>query len=364
MARLYRNTTQLKRHAIESLILAIELFNRPHEVSRIEGVVIFLQHAFEMLLKAAIYQDRRTIHEPRSNLTYRFDKCLAIAHSDLAILLDDEVLNLTILDGYRDCAMHHFLDMSEECLYVYAQSGVSIFDEILNRAFNVKLSNYLPSRVLPISTNPPSEISLFMDAEFKHIHTLIAPNRRRRAEARARIRPYLIMESALKGKVEQPTNSLVNRTISRLKTGEDWRKIFPEVTTLKLDYSGHGLTYTVKFSRKSDAPPVRIVSQEENVEDVTLFRELNMLDRYPMGITELANKAEIGRNKAMALVEHLGLKSDPKYYKEFRRKSLRLPAYSLKALEKIQEVLPTVNLEEIYKEYCITKKLYSHRRYQ
>ncbi|MBA7499984.1 hypothetical protein ES704_02736 [subsurface metagenome] len=364
MARLCRITAQLKQHAIESLILAIELFNRPHNVLRIEGVLFFLQHAFEMLLKAAIYQNRRTIHEVRSNITYRFDKCLAIARSDLHILLDDEVLNLTILDGYRDCAMHHLLNMSEECLYIHAQSAVSIFDEILNRSFNDKLSNFLPSRVLPISTSPPSEMNLFMDAEFKHIHTLIAPNRRQRAEARARLRPYLIMESALKGKVDQPTNSLVNRTINRMKRGDDWRKIFPEVTTLKLDSSGHGLTYSVRFTKKSDAPPVRIVSEEENIEDATLVRELNMLDRYPMGISDLANKTGIGRNKLIALIEHIGLKSDPKYYKEFRRKSLRLPAYSIKALDKIHEVVPTVNLEEIWKEYCISKKLYGYRRYQ
>ena len=49
MARLCRNTAQFKQHAVESLILAIELFNRPHNVLRIEGVLFFLQIPQEYL---------------------------------------------------------------------------------------------------------------------------------------------------------------------------------------------------------------------------------------------------------------------------------------------------------------------------
>jgi hypothetical protein len=41
----------LRSKAIESLVLSIELFNRPSETGRAHGVLIFLDHAFEMLLK-------------------------------------------------------------------------------------------------------------------------------------------------------------------------------------------------------------------------------------------------------------------------------------------------------------------------
>jgi hypothetical protein len=44
----------LRAIAIESLILSIELFNRPSDARRSHSVLIFLDHAFEMLFKAAI----------------------------------------------------------------------------------------------------------------------------------------------------------------------------------------------------------------------------------------------------------------------------------------------------------------------
>ena len=44
----------LRQKAINSLVLSIELFNRPSEMGRAHGVLIFLDHAFEMLFKAII----------------------------------------------------------------------------------------------------------------------------------------------------------------------------------------------------------------------------------------------------------------------------------------------------------------------
>ncbi len=134
MPKLCRYTRSFKRNAINSLILAIELFNRPNDCCRTESVLFYLQHAFEMLLKAAIYQNRRTIHEPKSNWTYRFDKCLGIARSELGILTEDTANALTIVDRFRDCAMHYLLDMSEESLYLQAQAAITIFDELLQKA--------------------------------------------------------------------------------------------------------------------------------------------------------------------------------------------------------------------------------------
>ena len=54
VATLKRDVTELKRRAVNSLVLGIELFNRPHDQGRSESVLILLHHAFEMLLKAII----------------------------------------------------------------------------------------------------------------------------------------------------------------------------------------------------------------------------------------------------------------------------------------------------------------------
>ena len=48
---------------VESLTLAIELFNRPSPIAREHAVVMMLAHAFEMLLKAAIFERRGTVRD-------------------------------------------------------------------------------------------------------------------------------------------------------------------------------------------------------------------------------------------------------------------------------------------------------------
>jgi hypothetical protein len=54
MPKAKRDVAELKKRAINSLVLGIELFNRPHDQGRSESVLILLHHAFEMLLKAII----------------------------------------------------------------------------------------------------------------------------------------------------------------------------------------------------------------------------------------------------------------------------------------------------------------------
>jgi hypothetical protein len=351
MQRLRRETVRFKRQALDSLVLAIEFFNRPHQTSRTEAVLFFLQHAFEMLLKAAIYQSRGRVHEPRSPVTYRFDKCLAIARSDLGILTQDMANTLSILDGQRDCAMHHLLEMSEEALYLHAQAAVTMFDDVLKQAFTESLGNCLPKRVLPVSTSPPKEMHLFMDKEFTEIRDLIAPDKRRRAEAKARIRPYLIMESALDGECKQPTDAQVSRVIKRMKAGNGWETIFPGVATLKLDTTGYGLSCSIRITKQENSLPVRLVHDADSAEDVTLIREVNMIDRYSMGLFDLADKAGIGRNKCLALVRHLNLQADPECFKEFRHKSMQYKGYSPRALQRINEALATLDLDQIWRNY-------------
>lgn len=55
MPKAKRDVVEFKKRAITSLVLGIELFNRPHDQGRSESVLILLHHAFEMLLKAGSF---------------------------------------------------------------------------------------------------------------------------------------------------------------------------------------------------------------------------------------------------------------------------------------------------------------------
>ena len=63
MPRLKKNVAPLLERATDSLTLSIELFNRPAETGRSHGVLILLQHSFEMLLKAFVGKIRMYLNK-------------------------------------------------------------------------------------------------------------------------------------------------------------------------------------------------------------------------------------------------------------------------------------------------------------
>jgi hypothetical protein len=141
------------QRARDSLIVGIEIFNRPADTARVEGVLLFLNHAFEMLLKGVVLEKTGRIRAKREKYNYGLKKCLEICETQLNALDKDEALVLKNLSGFRDAAAHDIVDMSEGLLYGHAQSAIQIFGAILKRVFNRELLKWLPRRILPISTS-------------------------------------------------------------------------------------------------------------------------------------------------------------------------------------------------------------------
>lgn len=187
--------------ACNSLLLSIELFNRPQDRGRVSGVLIHLDHAFEMLLKAAILSRGARIRERRAKETVGFDACVRRGLSDgkIKFLADEQALILQTINGLRDAAQHHILDISEGQLYVHIQSGVTLFRDLLKNVFVQELRDCLPNRVLPISTSPPTDLASLFDVEVNEICKLLRPGRRRRIEAEARLRPLTILDATIRG---------------------------------------------------------------------------------------------------------------------------------------------------------------------
>jgi hypothetical protein len=71
-----REAKLLQHKACDSLVLSIELFNRPHDRGRVSGTLIHLDHAFEMLLKAGILHRGGRIRDKRAKETIDFDACV------------------------------------------------------------------------------------------------------------------------------------------------------------------------------------------------------------------------------------------------------------------------------------------------
>jgi hypothetical protein len=108
---------------MDSLLVAIELYNRPSNTGREHGVVMFLQHGFEMLLKSAIFQRTRRIQEAGDRYNYGFKKCINVAATNLGLLTSGDVFQLRALEMHRDSATHDVLSLSEPPLLHDPRSG-------------------------------------------------------------------------------------------------------------------------------------------------------------------------------------------------------------------------------------------------
>src|ERR1039458_7303340 len=134
--------------SVDSLILSIEMFNRPSDRGRVHAVLILLDHAFEMLLKAAILHRGGKIRERRAKQTIGFDGAVRKAVSDASIqfLKSEQALTVQIINSLRDAAQHHLLDISEQHLYLHCQSGLTLFRDVFKGVFSQDLHTFLPAR--------------------------------------------------------------------------------------------------------------------------------------------------------------------------------------------------------------------------
>lgn len=212
----------LRKKAIDSLVLSIELFNRPSEAGRSHGVLIFLDHAFEMLFKAIILHRGGRIREPRATQTIGFDTSVrkGLSDSKVKFLTDHQALTVQMINSLRDAAQHHILDISEAHLYIQAQAGLSLFRDLFKSVFDEELQAHLPPRVLPLSTSPPTDLTTLFDNETSEIKKLLTPGNRRRTEADARLRSLAIVEHSLRGTKTQPRAVELRRIASELSLGK------------------------------------------------------------------------------------------------------------------------------------------------
>lgn len=347
MPKLKKNVAPLLDKSIESLTLAIELFNRPTEIARIHGVLILMQHAFEMLLKACILQKTGSIHDREQRYTYGFDRCLAIATEQLKIISSDEKATLSILDAQRDQAAHYYVEMSEDILYVHAQSSVTLFNEVLKKVFGVVLSERLPSRILPVSTRPPRDLVALFSSELAEVDRLLTSGKRQGAAAAAKLRTILAFTVGSRDGGQRVSETEISAAIALRRRKSEWEVILPEVAQLKLSTDGSGIPITMRISK--DAPiAVRIAKPGEAVTGTVIKQQIDPWDVFTMSRDDLAEKLSLTGPRTHALIYEMDLQSDSECYKELRKKSQVYKGYSRKALDRLRQAKAELNIEEVW----------------
>jgi hypothetical protein len=344
-----REARLLLEKACDSLLLSIELFNRPHDRGRVSGVLIHLDHSFEMLLKAAILHRGGRIREARAAETIGFDACVRRGLSDgnIKFLTEEQALTLQTINGLRDAAQHHLLDISEGQLYVHAQSGVTLFRDLVRSVFDRELAHHLPTRVLPVSTSPPTDLETLFDTEVAEIRKLLLPGKRRHVEADARLRPLAILDATIRGEKGQPTTRVLRQTGAELVAGRHWADVFTGVAAVEITSDGSGPTLSLRLSKK-EGTPIHLVPEGTVGAGVVAVKRVDELSFYSLGAKRLSEKLGLTMPKTVAVVDHLGLRTDPDCYKEFKIDSVLHKRYSPKAIERITEALKSESAEEIW----------------
>ena len=347
-----REPAALLERAIDSLVLSVEKFNCPWDRGRPEVVLILLDRAFELLLKAVIVHRGGRIREPKATQTIGFDKCVRICLSEAKVkcLADEQALTVQVINSLRDAAQHYLVELSEQQLYLYCQAGVTLFGDLLQAVFKKKLHDVLPKRVLPVASAPPRDLHTVLKAEFDDVKALVAPGSRKALRARAKLRALAIVEASVSGVRSQPGERELDRLILKVREATSWKAVFPGVATLSLETEGSGLTVSIRLT-KSQGEPVHIVPEGTPGATTVAVRRVDETGFYSIGLVQVAEKLKITAPRVLALVRHLALQDDPECFKEIRIGKVTHKRYSQNAVAKLKAAMATADMDAIWEAH-------------
>lgn len=301
--KLLREARTLKIKAVSSLRIGMQAFNSFDDDGRITTVLLHLQHACEMLLKAVLVQNKAKVFDKVTGRSITFDRSLGlcIAHYGLT---PEEAGVMRAVDSLRDAAQHWLVVVAEDLLYLNTRALITAFDSYLLRALEISLIDHIPARVLPVSTMPPGDFEFLIDREYNLIRELLEPGRRQRDEARGRIRSMLAMESIAVEEVEVSERD-IDRVERAVRGGQNINDVFPRLSTVGTRTDGEGVNLIVHFTKKEGAP-VRYIGGDDPA-DAAAVRELDLQKKFYLGAADLAKKVGLSQPKAKALRAHLGI---------------------------------------------------------
>lgn len=350
--KMKREAKVLMNKALDSLFLSIDHFNRPYDRGRPEAVLIFLDRAFELLLKSAIVERGGKIRGSRDNETIGFDKCVrkCVSEENLKCINEEEAFLIQSINILRDAAQHYWVDLSEQHLYLHAQGGLTLFGRILRDVYSQRVTDYFPDRVLPVSSSPPQSLATVFDAEFADIKRLCKPRSRRRLQAAAKLRGLAVLEKSLAGERTQPSDRDLQQHIADVQKGLNWNELFPGIATLQLETKGLGFDVSLRLTKDS-GEPVRLVDEGNPNATVVGVKRVNELDYYNLGMRQLAKHTNLTVPKCLAVVRHLGLQDNNDYFKVIRIGSQQYKRYSQQAISRIREELPKLDIDEVWRHH-------------
>jgi hypothetical protein len=340
----------LLNKSINSLILSVELFNRPWDKGREQAVLILFDHSFEMLMKAAILHRGGSIKKKGELQTIGYDSALNQCKA-LKILTEDQAITLQTINNLRDAEQHYLTIVPEQQLYLCAQSGFTTFRDVYKTIFNKELITALPSRVLPLSTMAPLNISTLFENNVTEISKILQSKKRCKFEAINMVRSLALMDSAIQGSNLQISQAAINKICERIKCGTNWESIFPGVASITISSDGQGQSFGLRISKSG--VPVTLVPLGTPGATIIADRKTDSMSYFTLSFKNLSDKVNLTGPKLHAILDYLNLKNDSTYCKEITVGKTKFYKYSPKTIEKIQATLESKDgiMVDIWKSY-------------
>lgn len=346
-----REARHLLEKSLDSAVIAVQHYNSLWDRGRIEAVLIFMDRAFELLMKAIIVNRN-------GKITDKKDKFLSIGSSEalrrcvsnqkFKCISEDQAISIQNLNLLRDAAQHYIISVSEGQLYVYTQSALSVFLKILNEEFKISAGAHFPDRLSLVSAAIPADFASMLDLEFAAIRSMLAPGSRRKLDAKAKMRAFGVLERSLGGSEIHHSDDELEAMAKQVSNGSDWRKIFPGVKTVQIDPNGcdTGLVLKIAKGKPSDGDAVTLVPEGTPGAAVVGVKTVNDLSYYSLYFNDLVDKVatkypQLNRYDVQTMITALNLKQDNEMYRSYMMGKQRHQRYSPKALDAVVKLAAT-----------------------
>lgn len=345
--KLKREARTLKSKAIASLKRGLGVFNNHDDEGRPETVLLLLQHASEMLIKALLVQKGQNVFDKEKGTSIGIERALNIAQSK-GWVSAAQAGAVRVINAMRDQAQHWMIVVPEDTLYINARALITVLDEVLAEHFEDTLADNLPVRVLPLSTQALPDFLMLVNREYEQIRELLAPGRRARDEARGRITALLAMEAHVSEEVAVSKRDL-DRIEDAIKEDVPLEQVFPRLMTLATSVEGEGPTIRVRITKSVDAPAIRYISGDDP-EGAAAIREVDLQRKYHWSPSALASKLDLSLVKAKAVRDFLRIEEDQANVMVFEFGSQKHRRYSDNALRILREAITPELIEKAWRE--------------
>lgn len=344
-----RDAQILKAKAVTSLKTAYDAFNSATEQGRTTIVLMHLQHSFEMLLKAALVRRRVSIFVDDHGKTKSMQSCLNLSEQHLR-LNKDEIGTLRMLELFRDVEQHFHAQVDESLLHIHAQAAVGIFEKLSLDHFDERLADFLPSRVLPLSTLPLENFQTLIDRQYSQVQRMLRKGKRQTTEAKAKLRTLIAMSAHTEGEFFEVTEQQVLAAVQDIRKGASREDVLPSLTTISTDRVGSvDQRVAVKFSKTDpSAIPFRYA---DDGEDTNALREVDLHSTFKLNRSMLAKRTGLTTPKACALRWKLSIEADSRAYRTWEHADRMMEGYSEVAVMMMKKGLENHDINSIWTDY-------------